>query len=158
MQELIMYYGEIIINNQIMVYVFEQETLIFFSTQNHFYSRFKNIPKGNNPFFENEMEQYINGIQKEFKTKFLINQSTFQNKVFEALLDVKYGKIITYSDLALRVGGLNYTRAVAKALSKNEILLLVPCHRVVLKDGTIGGYLGGRDLKEFLLKIEGVKL
>ena len=153
-----MYYGEIRINNQIMVYVFKKDTLIFFSTQNHFYSRFKNIPKGNNPFFENEIQLYLKGILKEFKTKFLIDQSTFQNKVFEALLDVKYGKIITYSDLALQVGGLKYTRAVAKALSKNEILLLVPCHRVVLKDGTIGGYLGGKDLKKFLLKIEGVTL
>lgn len=153
-----MYYGEIRINNQIMVYVFKKDTLIFFSTQTHFQARFKNISKGNNPFFENEIQLYLKGILKEFKTKFLIDQSTFQNKVFEALLDVKYGKIITYSDLALQVGGLKYTRAVAKALSNNEILLLVPCHRVVLKDGTIGGYLGGKDLKKFLLKIEGVTL
>lgn len=78
----------------------------------------------------------------------------FQIKVWQALLSVKRGQVVTYKELAQRAGCPKASRAVGKALNKNPIHILIPCHRVVKSDGSLGGYAGGIDIKAALLAYE----
>jgi len=92
-----------------------------------------------------------------------ISQSSgtdFQKAVWNELCQIKKGEIITYSDLAKRVGRPKATRAVASAVGKNPFAPGVPCHRVIRSDGGIGGYsaLGGVSAKRRLLKKEGITI
>lgn len=81
--------------------------------------------------------------------------SEFQQKVWQALLAIPYGKTVTYSDIAQAVG-CKSPQAVGGAVGRNPISILIPCHRVIGKDGSLTGYDGGIDKKLFLLKLEGV--
>ncbi|MEA4910547.1 Bifunctional transcriptional activator/DNA repair enzyme Ada [bioreactor metagenome] len=82
----------------------------------------------------------------------------FQQKVWAELLKIKKGEIITYKELAKRIGKPKAVRAVGNAVAKNKLLVKVPCHRVVRSDGKIGKYSGKGGTKEKLrlLKSEGV--
>ena len=82
-----------------------------------------------------------------------------QRMVWIALAKIPYGATISYSELAEKVGFPRAVRAVASACGANPIPLIIPCHRVVAKDGTLGGFsLGGLEVKEKLLKVESAKL
>lgn len=78
----------------------------------------------------------------------------FQKKVFRELVKVPAGRTMTYGELASRVGGKKYARAVAMALAANPFPLVIPCHRVVAKDG-LGGFSCGIRIKQMLLELEG---
>lgn len=81
--------------------------------------------------------------------------TALQRSVWLAIARIPYGKTISYSDLAERVGFPRAVRAVASACGANPIPLVIPCHRVLAKDGTLGGFsLGGLETKEYLLRIE----
>ena len=84
----------------------------------------------------------------------------FQKSVWRELLNITRGQTISYSELAKRIGRPNAVRAVANAVGKNPFAPVVPCHRVICSDGSIGGYSGkgGVDTKKKLLKMEGVKI
>lgn len=82
----------------------------------------------------------------------------FQEDVWTALRRVPAGRTIAYSDLAERVGRPKAVRAVAAANATNPVSLVVPCHRVVAKDGSLWGYGGGLPMKEWLLRHEGARL
>lgn len=86
--------------------------------------------------------------------------TAFQKKVWHALCGIKKGEMVTYSELAKRIGKPKAVRAVANAVGKNPFAPHVPCHRVVRTDGTLGGYSGkgGVKTKRALLKKEGVYL
>ncbi len=102
-----------------------------------------------------ELEQYFNGERKEFSCDVDISGlSLFTQKVLDELRKIKYGETITYSGLAERIGSKAY-RAVGRALASNPIPIVIPCHRVVAKNG-IGGYSGGVDVKKRLLELEGM--
>ena len=77
----------------------------------------------------------------------------FQQKVWELLLQIPYGKICTYSDLAKQLG-CKSAQAVGGAVGRNPISILIPCHRVVGANGSLTGYAGGLEKKEFLLHLE----
>ena len=79
----------------------------------------------------------------------------FQQKVWKALQKVPKGETISYSDLARRAGVPKAVRATASACARNPVALLVPCHRIVRRDGGLGGYGGGLERKRRLLEIEG---
>lgn len=79
----------------------------------------------------------------------------FQREVWEALRMIRVGETISYADLARRVGRPNAFRAVGSANGQNPIAVVVPCHRVIAADGTLGGYGGGLDRKRWLLAHEG---
>lgn len=81
--------------------------------------------------------------------------SDFQEKVWQALLAIPYGKTTTYGQIAKSVG-CKSAQAVGGAVGRNPISILIPCHRVIGKDGSLTGYDGGIDKKQVLLKIEGV--
>lgn len=78
----------------------------------------------------------------------------FQIEVWEALMAVPCGSVITYTDLASRIGRPRAVRAVASACAANRLGLLVPCHRVVRADGSLGGYRWGKDLKRRIIEAE----
>ena len=103
----------------------------------------------------NQLNEYLQGKRKELSFKYELRGTDFQMEVWNALMDIPYGSIISYSELAERIGKPNASRAVGMALGNNPILIVVPCHRVVGKNGKLTGYAGGKDIKKKLLEIEG---
>lgn len=103
-----------------------------------------------------ELEMYFRGGLKSFGVPIAFDRGTeFQQLVWNELRRIPFGETISYKTLAMRCSGDTYSRAVANANGKNPISIIVPCHRVISSDGSIGGYTGGLDIKEKLLKIEG---
>ncbi len=80
----------------------------------------------------------------------------FQKKVWRALQDIPFGEVRSYGDIAKAIGQPKAARAVGGACGKNPIPVLVPCHRVIASDGTLGGYTGDMEMKRRLLRLEGV--
>ena len=78
----------------------------------------------------------------------------FQQSVWRALQQIPYGQTISYAQLAQNIGKPTAYRAVANANGKNPLSIIIPCHRVVASDGSLGGYTGGLDKKRILLSIE----
>ena len=106
--------------------------------------------------FARELEKYLSGKLLKFKTKLDISSGTeFQKKVWKKLLNVPYGEVVTYQELAKAVGRPKAARAVGNAVGKNPLPIVVPCHRVLASSG-LGGYSCGINIKKDLLKIEGV--
>ena len=81
-----------------------------------------------------------------------------EHKVYEKLLKVPKGKVTTYSELAKAVGLKNGQRAIGRIMNKNPFPVIVPCHRVILSSGKIGGYAWGEKIKTNMLSKEGVKI
>ena len=80
--------------------------------------------------------------------------SNFQIQVWRALLQIPLGHVVSYQSVAVAVGNPNASRAVGTAVGSNPISLLIPCHRVIAADGTLGGYAGGLKIKTALLNLE----
>lgn len=100
-----------------------------------------------------ELERYFGGEAIDFSMDVDISYlSPFEQKVLAETRNIKYGKTITYSELAEKIGS-RAVRAVGNALGKNPIPIIIPCHRVVAKKG-IGGYSEGIDIKTRLLELE----
>jgi len=104
---------------------------------------------------EVQLKGYFAGKRKKFDVPIAFSGTPFQIKTWTALLRIPYGKTASYGGLAGRVGGVRKTRAVASANGKNPLPIIVPCHRVIGKDGSLTGYSGGLEIKEFLLRLEG---
>lgn len=102
-----------------------------------------------------ELDEYFFQGRKFFNVDLRLAGSTFQNKVWNELLTIPYGKTISYMELAIRIGDINSIRAVGLANGQNPIAILVPCHRVIGKNGDLVGYSGGIDKKVWLLQHEG---
>jgi AraC family transcriptional regulator of adaptative response/methylated-DNA-[protein]-cysteine methyltransferase len=81
----------------------------------------------------------------------LLKGTNFQVNVWQALLVIPRGAVVSYQDVAAYIGQPNATRAVANAIAHNPIGYLIPCHRVIRKDGTIHGYQWGRERKQAIL-------
>ncbi|MFB5650070.1 methylated-DNA--[protein]-cysteine S-methyltransferase [Leptospira wolffii] len=115
------------------------------------------IVLGESPIFsglENQLYEYFEGKRKEFDTPLVIPGTEFQQKVWKALASVPYGQTNSYEAQAIRVGDLQAIRAVAKANGENRIAILIPCHRIIGKNGDLIGYGGGLWRKKFLLELE----
>jgi len=85
-----------------------------------------------------------------------LHGTEFQKKVWNELLNIPFGKTISYLQLAKELGDVKLIRAVGGANGKNPVSIIVPCHRVIGSDGTLIGYGGGLDKKKWLLEFEGV--
>ena len=85
----------------------------------------------------------------------LTNASPYQRRVWRAARQIRYGRARSYQWVAARVGGKQHARAVGLALGANPVPLIVPCHRVVAHDGSLGGFSGGLGMKKRLLALEG---
>ena len=103
---------------------------------------------------ENELENYLHGDLKIFTVHLDIRGSPFQLKVWNALLQIKYGKTASYLDIAKEIGEPSAVRAVANANGQNSIAVIIPCHRIIGSDGSLTGYGGGIKIKQKLLDLE----
>jgi methylated-DNA-[protein]-cysteine S-methyltransferase len=107
------------------------------------------------------LEEYFNGARNRFEIEYdLSGLTNFQRLVLEAVQQVPKGSYVTYLELAKRIGRPKAARAVGQALGSNPIPILIPCHRVIATDGSLGGYSapGGVETKSELLKMEGAIL
>ena len=103
---------------------------------------------------EQELNEYFSKKRQIFTVPLSPSGTSFQKGVWETLLKIPYATTLSYAQEAKLFGNPKATRAVANANSKNPISILIPCHRVIASDGTIGGYSGGVWRKEFLLSHE----
>lgn len=105
------------------------------------------------------LEEYFDGTRTDFiDIPVNPNGTVFQKRVWQELAKLRYGEIITYEELAKRAGNEKAVRATACAVRNNPIPIIIPCHRVVRKDGSIGKYsMGGTEIKKLLLSLEGVQ-
>ena len=102
-----------------------------------------------------QLRDYFAGALRDFDAPLAPQGTAFQQRVWRCLREIPYGETISYSELATRVGNPKAFRAVGLANGQNPIPILIPCHRVIGKDGTLVGYGGGLDIKEKLLALEG---
>lgn len=105
-----------------------------------------------------ELDEYFAGKRERFSVKLDPHGTEFQRAVWRELLKVRFGKTSTYGALAAAVGKANAARAVGAAVGANPISIIVPCHRIIGRDGSLTGFGGGLDCKMLLLKIEGALL
>lgn len=103
---------------------------------------------------ERELAEYFAGARRAFDVPLSYAGSAFRERVWRALLEIPYGATCSYLEIALRLGDRQSLRAVGQANGANPIAIVIPCHRVVNGDGTLGGYGGGRWRKQFLLDLE----
>lgn len=102
-----------------------------------------------------ELDQYFRGEREVFQLPVDLRGTDFQKNVWVALEKIPYGQIQSYSDIALGLDKPNAVRAVGSAIGRNPLLIVVPCHRVLGKNGKLTGYRGGMEMKERLLTLEG---
>jgi len=114
------------------------------------------IPGTNNHIeqLKKELKDYFSGRLKHFIVPLIFPGSEFQQKVWNELLNIPHGKTISYEDMAIKVGVPKGQRAVGHANGLNRIAIVIPCHRVVNKNGNLGGYGGGLWRKQKLLQLE----
>lgn len=101
-----------------------------------------------------QLQEYFNGKRTDFSFKTNPKGTEFQQKVWQALLEIPFGKTISYLDLSKKLGDVKAIRAVASANGKNPLWIVVPCHRVIGTDGSLTGYAGGLWRKKWLLEHE----
>jgi len=121
----------------------------------------ENLPikptKENHPILnetEKQLIEYFSLNRKEFDIPLKLEGTDFQKKVWQELSKIPFGKTISYQQLAEKMGSKNKARAVGNANGKNPIPIIIPCHRVIEKNGKLGGFGGGLLIKQFLLELE----
>jgi methylated-DNA-[protein]-cysteine S-methyltransferase len=126
----------------------------------------KNISKQNLPIFENVqkwLDIYFSGKEPDFMPPLMPEGSSFQLSIWKILRQIPYGRTVTYGEIAKRFEIENQdahtsARAIGAAVGHNPISILIPCHRVIGKNGDLTGYAGGVGAKFKLLQLEGVKI
>ena len=109
------------------------------------------------PFLEKciaQLDEYFQGSRKDFELPLRQRGTDFQQKVWTLLVQIPYGKTISYNDLSKQYGDLKAIRAVAAANGKNNLAIIVPCHRVIGSNQSLTGYAGGLWRKKWLLEHE----
>lgn len=101
-----------------------------------------------------QLKAYFEGHLREFDIPLSPEGTDFQKKVWKALMEIPFGRTISYGELAAGFGNPGAVRAVASANAQNPIWILIPCHRVVGTDGDLRGYAGGLHRKQWLLNHE----
>jgi methylated-DNA-[protein]-cysteine S-methyltransferase len=101
-----------------------------------------------------ELNQFFFRQRKTFDLKLQPDGTDFEKKVWAFVQTIPYGKTMTYEEVALGIGEPNGERSVGAALNHNPIPIFIPCHRVVGKNGSLTGYIGGLELKKWILTME----
>lgn len=104
--------------------------------------------------YRTALEEYFQGKRQQFDFPLDIQGTNFQESVWRELLTIPYGEVRTYSEVAEAIGNPKAVRAVASAVAQNPAIIVVPCHRVIRKDGMLSGFRGGPEMKKELLEIE----
>jgi len=101
-----------------------------------------------------QLKEYFNRKRKEFNLPLKPNGTIFMKNVWKSLCNIPYGETKSYIYIAKEIGNDKACRAVGMANNKNPIPIIIPCHRVIGKNGKLVGYAGGLDVKEKLLELE----
>lgn len=153
-----MEYRKIKVLHYILYVAKNEEGITYIDFEDNLKFCFKNIDfkksEDNFEVVKIQLEEYFLGKRKEFDFKYNLIGSEFSLKVWNLLKEIPYGKKISYSEIAKKIGDIKKTRAVARAIGKNPLLIVIPCHRVLGKDGKLRGFRSGLDIKKMLLKIE----
>ena len=115
----------------------------------------ENASQGALPAAVRQLKEYFAGTRREFDLPLKMQGSEFQQRVWRELTKIPFGKTWSYGQLAKRIGNPNGSRAVGLANGRNPIAVIVPCHRVIGANGSLTGFGGGLDRKEWLLTHEG---
>jgi len=103
------------------------------------------------------LREYLAGRRRDFEVPLDFGQLTpFRRRVYERLLEIPHGTVVTYGEVARDLGDPGAARAVGQAVGSNPVAIVVPCHRVVASDGSLHGFGGGCDRKAALLRLEGI--
>jgi methylated-DNA-[protein]-cysteine S-methyltransferase len=106
-----------------------------------------------------QLDEYFEGKRTRFDTPIDWSLSSgFTQRILQATAKVPFGQLATYREMAGKAGNERAVRAAGNALGSNHIPIIVPCHRIIRTGGALGGYTGGLERKEFLLKLEGIIL
>jgi len=105
---------------------------------------------------DRQLSEYLQGDRTEFALPMQTRGDAFQEHIWSLVREIPYGGTATYGELAEKYGDRSLARDVGKAVGSNPLAVIVPCHRVVGKDGKLVGYAGGLERKQALLDIEGV--
>jgi methylated-DNA-[protein]-cysteine S-methyltransferase len=103
-----------------------------------------------------QLQEYYTGKRMQFDLPLQQSGTEFQQRVWNELTKIPFGKTISYLELARRLGDEKVIRAAGTANGKNNLAVIVPCHRVIGSDGSLTGYAGGLHRKEWLLRHEGI--
>ncbi len=106
----------------------------------------------------NQLKAYFNKERTTFDVKLSPDGTAFQKQIWKQLLEIPYGKTCSYQDISISINKPSACRAIGMANSKNPIPIIIPCHRVIGKNGKLTGYAGGLKNKAKLLKIENINL
>ena len=101
-----------------------------------------------------QLQEYFEGKRTHFDLKINPKGTDFQRSVWYELLNIPFGKTLSYMELSKKVGDVKAIRAVAAASGKNPLWIVIPCHRVIGADGSLTGYAGGLGRKKWLLDLE----
>ena len=101
-----------------------------------------------------QLLEYFAGQRRAFTLPLNPDGTPFQQRVWQALQEIPYGHVISYKQLAQRIGQPNALRAVGGANHRNPLPIVIPCHRVIAADGSLGGFGGGLEIKRALLELE----
>lgn len=163
------YYTKFDYNGWTMYIAKTEKGLCYVGSQNEPFNELANwmkkqIPNGHliedgKPLFPiiNELKDYVNGKKIEFTNTFDLRGTLFQTTVWNTLCTISYGETKCYSDIAQTIGNPKAVRAVGTAIGANPIAVIIPCHRVLGKDGSLTGYSGGLHIKEKLLQLEKIQ-
>ncbi|MBL7104510.1 MAG: methylated-DNA--[protein]-cysteine S-methyltransferase [Bacteroidales bacterium] len=102
----------------------------------------------------NQLDEYFSGSREVFELDLDLQGTEFQKKVWSKLFEIPFGKTYSYMDIAKKLGNTKTIRAVGKAIAKNPVSIIVPCHRVIGSDGKLTGYAGGIWRKKWMLEHE----
>lgn len=103
----------------------------------------------------NQIHQYFDLSRKIFSLNIDIHLPSFYKKSLTKVAEIPFGETTSYKSIAVKIGNPNASRAVGNANANNPLPIIIPCHRVIANDGSIGGYGGGVKTKRFLLELEG---
>jgi methylated-DNA-[protein]-cysteine S-methyltransferase len=101
-----------------------------------------------------QLREYFAGKRESFSLPLRLTGTDFQQKIWREIAMIPYGETISYSDLAKRAGASRAIRAAGTSTGRNPMSIIIPCHRVVGKNGSMRGFAGGLDKKKFLLELE----
>ncbi len=100
-----------------------------------------------------QLKKYFLKERESFSFEIKVEGTEFQKAVFKKMKSIQYGQVLSYKDLAIKIGHPKAYRAVGTACGRNRIPIIIPCHRVISTNG-LGGFGGGLDCKKFLLSLE----
>lgn len=115
------------------------------------------LPERDHPLLQTcvtQLQEYFAGERRTFQLPLRQEGTVFQQRVWAELLKIAYGQTLSYRNLAIRLGDVKATRAAGLSNGKNALAIVVPCHRVIGSDGSLTGYAGGTDRKQWLLEHE----